>query len=149
MSKSVNKVILLGHVGKAPEIRTTASGAVIANFSLATNERRKVGNEWKDHTEWHRITAFARLAEVVRDYVKKGSQLYIEGRLNTQSWDDHGTTRYATGIIANELVLLDGKPSGAPAPPADSFDSYAEETAAFQRGNALPQQPITDDDIPF
>lgn len=149
MGKSVNAVTLLGHVGKAPEIRSTASGALVANLSLATNERRKVGSEYKDLTEWHRITAFGKLAEIVRDYVKKGSHLYLEGRLNTQSWDDNGTTRYATGVIVKELVLLDGRPAGAPAPPPGSFDSYADEAAAYQRGNPVPNQPIEDDDIPF
>lgn len=148
MGRSVNEVRLLGHVGKAPEMRkTNAKGVLVANLSIATNERRKVEGEYIDHTEWHRITAFGKLAEVIRDYVKRGSQIYLEGRLRTESWDDNGTTRYSTFIVAEELILLDGKPAGAPAPPTGSFDSYAEQ--ASQRGNPVAAQPISDDDIPF
>lgn len=118
MGRSVNEVRLLGHVGKAPEMRTTnAKGVLVANLSIATNERRKVDGSYIDHTEWHRITAFGKLAEVIRDYVKRGSQIYLEGRLRTESWDDNGTTRYSTFIVTEELILLDGKPVGAPAPP--------------------------------
>jgi single-strand DNA-binding protein len=150
MSKSVNAVRLLGHVGKAPELRNTnAKGVLVANLSIATNERRKVGAEYKDHTEWHRITAFGKLAEVIRDYVKKGSHVYLEGRLRAESWDDNGSTRYSTFVIAEEVVLLDGKPAGAPAPPPGSFDSYAEDAAAFQRGNPIATQSFDDNGTPF
>jgi len=150
MSKSVNEVRLLGHVGKAPELRNTnAKSLLIANFSVATSERRKVGDKYEDQTEWHRVTAFGKLAEVIRDYVKRGSKLYVEGRLHTESWDDNGTTRWSTGIIAKEVCLLDARPPGAPAPPPGSFDSYAEEAAGHQRGNPIPDQPIQDEDIPF
>jgi single-strand DNA-binding protein len=150
MSKSVNEVRLLGHVGKAPELRNTnAKGVLIANFSVATSERRKVGDKYEEQTEWHRVTAFGKLAEVIRDYVKRGSKLYVEGRLHTESWDDNGTTRWGTGIIAKEVCLLDLRPPGAPVPPPGSFDSYAEQRAGYERGNPIPQQEITDDDIPF
>jgi single-strand DNA-binding protein len=123
MSKSVNRVTLLGNVGQPPEIRTTGTGLIVANLSVATNERVKQGNEWKDHTEWHRLTFFGRLAEVVRDYVKKGSKIYCEGKLRTTSWDDKGTTRYSTGITADELILLDGAPDRPPTPPPDAYSS--------------------------
>ena len=110
MPKGVNKVTLLGHVGKDPEIRATQGGTTAANFSLATPERRKEGEEWVDHTEWHNLVAFQRTAEVVRDYVKKGSQILIEGKLQTQSWDDKesGQKRYKTVILISDLVLLGG-----------------------------------------
>ena len=148
MAKSVNKVILLGNVGKDPEIRATAGGAVVASFSIATSDRfkDKSGN-WEDRTEWHNLVAFQRLAEIVRDYVKKGSKLYVEGRLQTSSWDDKttGQKKYKTEIIVNDISLLSGKDS--------SESSYAKSnTAAFdQRGSDDYSQAteITDDDIPF
>src|SRR5271170_5269752 len=112
MAKSVNKVILLGNVGKDPEIRSTPSGTMVANFSLATTDRVKdaTGN-WTDRTEWHNLVAFQRTAEIIRDYVKKGSKLYVEGKIQTRSWDDKesGQKRYRTEIIVNDLSLLSGR----------------------------------------
>src|ERR1700728_69060 len=112
MAKSVNKVILLGNVGKDPEIRSTPGGTMVANFSLATSDRfQDAQGNWQDRTEWHNLVAFKRTAEIVRDYVKKGSKLYIEGKIQTRSWDDKesGQKRYRTEIIVNELVLLSGR----------------------------------------
>jgi single-strand DNA-binding protein len=92
MAKGTNKAFLLGHVGKDPEIRSTASGMTVASFSLDTADRQKdsYGN-WEDKTEWHSLVAFQRTAEIVRDYVKKGTQLFIEGKIQTRSWDDKAT----------------------------------------------------------
>src|SRR5690349_18783720 len=115
MPKSVNKVILIGNLGKDPEIKYTPSGVPVAKFSLATNERYKdKGGEWQERTEWHNIIAWQRLAEIVGEYVKKGSKLYIEGRLQTSSWDDKqtGEKKYRTEIVANDLVLLSGRGEG-------------------------------------
>jgi|GEM_PF-37473 len=108
MAKGMNKVFLLGHAGKAPEIRSTQNGVTVANFSLATADRQKQGEEWVDKTEWHNIVAFKRTAEVIRDYVKKGSKVMIEGRIQTRSWDDKdsGQKKYRTEIIVNDLTLL-------------------------------------------
>jgi single-strand DNA-binding protein len=131
MSRGVNRVTLLGNVGKNPEIRYTQSGTAVANFSLAVGERRKVGNEWKDHTEWFSIVAWSKLAETCSNYLSKGKQVYIEGRLQTRKWDDRdGNTRYSTEIVADQLVLLGGKearteqqgPRGEPAGPNHGFD---------------------------
>ena len=112
MAKSVNKIILLGNVGKDPEFRATAGGTTVANFSLATTDRTKdaTGN-WTDRTEWHNLVAFQRTAEIVRDYVKKGSKLYVEGKIQTRSWDDKdtGAKRYRTEIIVNDISLLSGR----------------------------------------
>src|SRR6202020_2115254 len=112
MAKGVNKVLLLGNVGKDPEIRSTAGGTIVASFSLATADRQKdqQGN-WQDKTEWHNLVAFSRTAEIVRDYVKKGTQLYIEGKIQTRSWDDKesGQKKYKTEILVNELSLLGGR----------------------------------------
>ena len=115
MAKGVNKVFLLGNVGKDPEIRATASGMTIASFTLATADRAKDGQgNWADKTEWHNLVAFQRTAEIVRDYVKKGTQLFIEGKIQQRSWDDKesGQKRYKTEILVNELSLLGGRPSG-------------------------------------
>jgi single-strand DNA-binding protein len=151
MAKSVNKVILLGNVGKDPEIKATASGTVVATFSIATSERfkDKTGN-WQDRTEWHNLVAYQRTAEIIRDYVKKGNKLYVEGRLQTSSWDDKttGQKKYKTEIIVNDLSLLSGRGEG------DGSSGYSKSnTASFdQRSPAedySQSTEITDDDIPF
>src|SRR5580658_1164732 len=116
MARSVNRVTLLGNVGKDPEIRSTAGGTMVANLTLATSDRQKdAQGNWQDRTEWHNLVAFTRTAEIVRDYVKKGSKLYIEGKIQTRSWDDKesGQKRYRTEIIVNELVLLSGREEGS------------------------------------
>ena len=159
MAKGVNKVLLLGNVGKDPEIRATAGGMTVASFSLATADRAKdaTGN-WVDKTEWHNLVAFQRTAEVVRDYVKKGTQLFIEGKIQTRSWDDKesGQKKYRTEILVNELTLLGGKPSGEGGSysRASASSTGAGNTASFdQRAPAqddyAQSAQITDDDIPF
>ena len=109
MAKSVNKALLLGHVGKAPEIRSTAGGTLAASFSLATIERQedRQGN-WMDKTEWHNLVAYGRTAEIVRDYVNKGTHLFIQGKIQTRSWDDKdsGQKKYRTEIVVFDLTLL-------------------------------------------
>ena len=154
MAKSVNKVILLGNVGKDPEIRATSSGAPVASFSIATSDRFKdQSGNWQDRTEWHNLVAFQRTAEIVRDYVKKGSKLYVEGSLRTSSWDDKtsGQKKYKTEIIVNDLSLLSGRGEGGE---GGSSTGYSKSnTASFdQRGGAedyAQSTEITDDDIPF
>jgi len=154
MAKGVNKVFLLGNVGKDPEIRSTAGGMTVASFSLATADRQKdAQGNWADKTEWHNIVCFQRTAEVVRDYVKKGTQLLIEGKIQTRSWDDKtsGEKKYKTEILCNELTLLGGKPGGEGA----STGGYSKSgsTSYDQRTPANPADysdvGITDDDIPF
>src|SRR5690554_2567477 len=109
MSRSVNKVTLIGTVGRDPEMRYISGGSAIANFSLATNESYNDKNTGQrvENTEWHRIVAFGKLAEIIQQYVKKGSKLYIEGKLRTNEWEKDGIKRYSTDIIANEMVMLD------------------------------------------
>ncbi len=157
MAKGVNKVLLLGNVGKDPEIRATQGGMTIATFSLATADRQKdqQGN-WQDKTEWHNLVAFARTAEVVRDYVKKGTQLFIEGKIQTRSWDDKesGQKKHRTEILVNELTLLGSKGSGEGGSSYSksntaSFDSSAQRTPASSGSDDFAGQGITDDDIPF
>ena len=153
MPKSVNKVILVGNLGKDPEIKYTPSGVAQAKFSLATNESYKdKSGQWQERTEWHNIVAWQRMAEIIGEYVKKGSKIYIEGRLQTSSWDDKetGQKKYKTEIIANELVLLGGRGEGAGdaggqarGAAASSFDQRTPEP------EAVASTPITDEDIPF
>ncbi len=155
MAKSVNKVFLLGNVGKDPEIRSTAGGTMVANFTLATTDRQKdpQGN-WQDRTEWHNLVAFTRTAEIVRDYVKKGSKLFIEGKIQTRSWDDKesGQKRYRTEILVNDLSLLSGREEGSggysrgSSSPAASYDQRPAPAAGEEYAQAAE---ISDDDIPF
>src|SRR5208282_6619278 len=110
MAKSVNKVILVGNLGKDPELKHTGSGTAVATMTVATNERFKDKNgEWQDKTEWHNVVLWQRLAEIAAEYLKKGRSVYVEGRLQTRSWEDkQGQKRYTTEIVASDLVLLGG-----------------------------------------
>ena len=157
MAKSVNKVILLGNVGKDPEIRSTAGGNMVANFTLATSDRQKdsTGN-WQDRTEWHNLVAFQRTAEIIRDYVKKGSKLYVEGKIQTRSWDDKesGQKKYRTEIIVNDLSLLSGRgDEGGSSGGGNYAQRGGSNTASFDQRPAgnddYANTGITDDDIPF
>jgi single-strand DNA-binding protein len=153
MAKSVNKVTLLGNLGKDPEIKFLPSGQAVANFSIATTDRYKdKAGEWQDRTEWHNVVAYARTAEIVRDYVKKGNKLYVEGRLTTRSWDDKDTGKkvYRTEIVVNDLVLIGGRGDG------EGGGSYSgsRQSSSGQSNYAQPAPDygdtgITDDDIPF
>ena len=156
MAKGVNKVFLLGNVGKDPEIRSTAGGMTVASFSLATADRQKdAQGNWADKTEWHNLVCFQRTAEIVRDYVKKGTQIFVEGKIQTRSWDDKtsGEKKYKTEILVNELSLLGGRGEGAPAGGGSSYSKPASSGGYDQRQPAsVPdygESGITDDDIPF
>ena len=160
MSKGVNKVILVGHVGKDPETRASQKGMIMATFSFATADRQKdQTGQWVDKTEWHNIVAFQRTAEIVRDHVKKGSQLYLEGKIQTRSWDDKesGQKKYRTEILVNDLGLLGGAPkeNGKASPPGRTErSSGTSDDSYYTGGNDRPEKDygglgITDDDIPF
>ncbi len=151
MAKSVNKVILVGNVGKDPEIKFAANGNAIASFSLATTDRTKdQGGNWTDRTEWHNLVAFQRTAEIIRDYVKKGSKLYIEGRIQTRSWEDKETKekRYRTEIVINDLVLLSGRGDGESGGGSRGGSQYDQRQPAHA-DDLVQSTEITDDDIPF
>jgi single-strand DNA-binding protein len=165
MARSVNKVTLLGNVGKDPEIRSTPGGTMVASLTLATSDRyQDAQGNWQDRTEWHNLKAFKRTAEIVRDYVKKGSKLYIEGKITTNSWDDKesGQKRYRTEILVNELVLLSGREDGAgggqggysragSSSSSNSSAGFDQRTPAATGGHDDYAQSaeISDDDIPF
>ena len=147
MARGINKVILVGNLGNDPDVRYTQDGRAIANISLATSDSWKDKNtgETVDRTEWHRVVFFNRLGEIVAEYLKKGSQIYVEGRLQTRKWQDkEGNDRYTTEIVANEMQMLGGRSSGGSyeAPARDNSAPPAENTAA-------PVDDNFDDDIPF
>lgn len=145
MPKSVNKVILVGNVGKDPEVKYSPRGTPLAKFSLATNERFKDrSGEWQERVEWHSIVAWQRLAEIVGEFVTSGSKVYIEGKLQTSSWEDRqsGQTRYRTEIVARDLVLLGSRASG-------TTDSQHSSPSPAARPEAPTENADEREDIPF
>jgi len=143
MARGVNKVILVGNLGADPEVKYMPNGNAVANVTLATSEswKDKQSGEQKDKTEWHRVVFFRRLAEIAGEYLKKGSQIYIEGKLQTRKWQDkNGNDRYTTEIIANEMQMLGGRGGGS-----------AEFGAASSAAAPAPAAAVDefDDDIPF
>jgi single-strand DNA-binding protein len=142
MAKSLNKVMLIGHLGKDPELRYTSNGVAVASFSMATNEAWKdQDGNLQERTEWHNIVAWRRLAEISGEYLKKGRRVYIEGRIQTRNYDDkNGVKRYITEVVADDMIMLDG--GGA---------------AGGSQGGGAPsgdvkqpvQQSDTEDDLPF
>lgn len=149
MSKTVNKVLLLGNVGKDPEIASTNGGTLVAKLSLATSERFKdKQGEWQERTEWHNLVAYARGAEILRDYVRKGSKLYVEGRLTTRSWEDKesGRKMYRTEVVVGDISLLsDGGRSGK----AASEQRPTRHEQPEEAPGGFDGLGITDDDVPF
>jgi single-strand DNA-binding protein len=149
--RGINKVILLCTIGKDPEIRYLPSGGAVASVSGATSEKWKDKQTGQDQesTEWHRIVFFNRLAEIVRDYVKKGSKIYIQGKLKTRSWEQDGVTKYATEIVANEMQLLDSRNGG---PAAAQTNDAPPRQQHSNHGRQAPQpmpDPFDDSEIPF
>ncbi len=148
MARGINKVIIVGNLGQDPDTRYMPSGAAVTNFTVATNEswKDKETGEQKDRTEWHKITMFGRLAEVSAEYLRKGSQVYIEGKLRTEKWQDKdGKDRYTTKIIADEMQMLGGRGGGGGAPMHDSGASQGAPPGPPPQGSA----DEFDDDIPF
>ena len=150
MARGINKVILIGNLGKDPEVKYAANGNAIANITLATSESWKDKNtgEQVDKTEWHRVVFFRRLAEIAGEYLKKGSKVYIEGKLQTRKWQDqNGQDRYTTEVVANDMQMLDSRGGSA------SFDQSPSASAPAR--SAPQSQPAAapagdfDDDIPF
>ena len=165
-TRGINKVILIGHCGQDPETKFTASGAAVTNLSLATSEswKDKQTGQMQERTEWHRVVFFNRLAEIVGEYVRKGSKIYIEGRLQTRKWQDqNGQDRYTTEIVAGEMQMLDSRgeqasgagyggaqPGSAPQQPGGYAASSAPQPQpAAQQAPQPPAMDAFDDDIPF
>jgi single-strand DNA-binding protein len=162
MARGVNKVILIGHLGADPETRAMPSGSSVANLRIATTEswRDKQSGEQQERTEWHRVALFGRLAEIAGEYLRKGSQVYIEGSLRTRKWQDkQGNERYSTEIVGNEMQMLGGRGGGgASAPgagtgagsagaPREPMPEYAGPAAGG--GSSGGEREDFDDDIPF
>ena len=150
MSRGVNKVILVGHLGKDPEVKYLPSGSAVANVTIATSEswKDKQSGDKQERTEWHNVVFFGKLAEIVGEYLKKGAQAYVEGSLRTRKWQDkEGKDRYTTEIVASDMQMLGSKQGGGA-----SYSSREDSSSA--RGSAAPSAPAGgaadfDDDIPF
>jgi single-strand DNA-binding protein len=164
MARGLNKVMLIGRLGKDPDLRFTQGGMAVASFSMATSEgwTDKATNEKKERTEWHRIVAFGKLGEICGEYLAKGKQVYVEGRLQTRSWEQDGVTKYTTEIVANEMQMLESKnASGGGAynnqpgyqnqqqrPPQQQAPAQQQQ-AGPSSGMQPPPPGGFDDDIPF
>ncbi len=150
---SVNKVIIIGRLGGDPEIRYSTSGVPVANFNVATNERAPVGEgNWEDRTEWHRIVAFDKQAEFCGNYLNKGKQVYIEGKLRTEQWEDaQGVKRSTTKIVAREIQLLGSPegPAGQAQPSQGAYKSPSPQASRPSPEELPPPSGAPEDDIPF
>ena len=164
MARGVNKVILIGHLGADPETRAMPSGSSVANLRIATTEswRDKQSGEQQERTEWHRVALFGRLAEIAGEYLRKGSQVYIEGSLRTRKWQDkQGNERFSTEIVGNEMQMLGGRGGGgagasasggaaAGGAPREPLPDYAGPGGGGGGGGAGGgEREDFDDDIPF
>lgn len=162
MARGVNKVILIGHLGADPETRAMPSGSSVANLRIATTEswRDKQSGEQQERTEWHRVALFGRLAEIASEYLKKGSQVYIEGSLRTRKWQDkQGNERFSTEIVGNEMQMLGGRGGGgagasaagggAPGVQREPLPDYAGSGGGAGGGGGGGEREDFDDDIPF
>jgi len=140
MSRSLNKVMLIGNLGKDPELRYTTSGVAVATFSVATSESWKdQDGNMQERTEWHNIVAWRKLAEICGEWLKKGKKVYIEGRIQTRSYDDKntGAKKYITEVVADNMIMLDGK-------------GTAEASTGMRSATEEPAQPtVKEDDLPF
>jgi len=148
---SLNKILLIGNLGKDPEVRFTPDGTPVATFSLATSENwTDKSGQRQEHTEWHTVVAWNKLADLAKRYLVKGRQVYIEGRLRTREWNDkEGNKRRTTEVIANQVVLLGSRPQGMEAG-MGSAGSYQKQAApAAPEHEGAPDLGISDDDIPF
>ncbi len=152
MARGINKVILVGNLGSDPETRYMPSGGAVTNLSIATSDswKDKQTGEQKERTEWHKVAMFGRLAEIAAEYLRKGSQVYVEGRLQTRKWQDRdGNDRYTTEIVANEMQMLGGRGGGGggAAPYGGGGGSQSQPQGAG--GGSAPPADDFDDDIPF
>jgi|TARA_B110000263_G_scaffold246783_1_gene258433 single-strand DNA-binding protein len=148
MARGVNKVILVGTLGADPDTRYTPSNAAVTNLSIATNEswKDKQSGEQKEKTEWHRVVMFNRLAEIATEYLRKGSQVYIEGKIQTRKWEDkEGKDRWTTEIVANEMQMLGSRSSGGNSAPSSPEGSSSNTTSTPEKQGS----DDFDDDIPF
>ncbi len=158
MARGLNKVMLIGNLGADPEIKYSSSGTPIANLRLATNESRKNSEgEWEEKTEWHRVVIFGKQAEFCKDYLRKGSKIFIEGRIQTRSWDDQdGQKHYMTEIVSFSMLTLDpkGQDVSMNAPESQKYSAPAPNkapgnSAGNSAGSSAESFPGGEDDLPF
>lgn len=151
MARGVNKVILLGNLGKDPESRFTPSGTAVTTFSLAVNRNVKEGDGWKEQTEWVRCVAWERQAETIGQYVKKGNQLYIEGRLQTREWTDKDNVkRYTTEVIVQDFTLIGNKGQNAGSGDDQDYPAPSSNSSSSRRSNSYQDaEEMEPEDIPF
>ena len=152
MARGVNKVILVGNLGKDPEVSYLPSGQSLTKFTMATSRsiKDKTSGEWKEETEWHNIVAWGKTGESVAQYLSKGRQVYVEGRIQSRTWEDkEGKKRYNTDIIADNIVLLGGRGEGAPESQGRPAAAARPAQPSEDEFGGAPQPEITDDDIPF
>lgn len=155
MARGINKVILIGNIGKDPETRFSAGGGAITNITLATSEswKDKQTGENQERTEWHRVVFFGRLGEIAGEYLKKGSKVYVEGSLRTREWEKDGIKRYTTEIVASELQMLDSRPGNSSGDFSASSSSGRSNSSSNTQRQQEPSSPAGfdqfDDDIPF
>ena len=153
MARGINKAIIVGNLGRDPEVRYTANGSAVANVTVATSEswKDKQSGERQERTEWHRVVFFGRLAEIAEEYLKKGSQVYIEGSIRTQKWQDKesGQDRYTTEIVARDMQMLGSRGGEASGASDDDYSGAASSATASSGGGASGRDPDLDDDIPF
>ena len=153
MARGVNKAIIVGNLGRDPEVRYTANGSAVANVTIATSEswKDKQSGERQERTEWHRVVFFGRLAEIAEEYLKKGAQVYIEGSIRTQKWQDKesGQDRYTTEIVARDMQMLGSRGGEASGGSGDDYSGAASSATASSGGGASGRDPDLDDDIPF
>ena len=148
---TVNKAIIIGRVGRDPDVRYTPSGTSVANFSVATNYPTKdADGNWVDNTEWHNISVFGKLADFTGNYIKKGRLVYVEGRLQTRSWEDQNSVKhYRTDIIASTLQLLGSKPENEAAQTAEPASNSEPEKPSNTVEEPPSEGASTEDDLPF
>lgn len=171
MAKGINKVILVGNLGNDPDVRYMPNGGAVANVSIATADSwmDKASGQRQERTEWHRVVFFNKLAEIVGEYLRKGSQVYVEGRLQTRKWEKDGVERFSTEIVASDMQMLGGRPGGggggsadyqqgggAPAPNRRPPQQQSGGGGGYPQQNTAPPAPMPpgpeadfDDDIPF
>ena len=153
MARGINKAIIVGNLGRDPEVRYTANGNAIANITVATTEswKDKQSGERQEKTEWHRVVFFGRLAEVAGEYLKKGAQVYIEGSIRTQKWQDKesGQDRYTTEIVARDMQMLGSRGGDSSGASDDDYSSATRSATASSGGGASGGDADLDDDIPF
>jgi len=156
MARGVNKVILIGNLGGDPEVRSFSNGGIVTNVTVATSEswKDKQSGEQKERTEWHRVVFRNRLAEIARDYLKKGSKVYVEGSLRTRKYEKEGQTHYTTEVYCDQMQMLDGRGAGGGDYTSSSNSSAAQSTRSAPMAPSMPEPAgdfggFADDDIPF